>query len=74
MSAKSTGLRKDSVADVSQVTPVDRVKSQERVGVPSRCKRAAALDGVAVVLGRSALGPPEPHCSHASFRSNVAVP
>jgi mRNA interferase MazF len=52
LSAKSTGLPKDSVANVSQITTVDRAQLQERVGVLSRSKRGAVLDGVAVVLGR----------------------
>lgn len=50
--AKATGLPKDSVANVSQVTTIDRSQLVERVGSLSRSKRAAVLDGVLVVLGR----------------------
>lgn len=49
---KATGLPKDSVANVSQITTVDRLQLAERVGSLSRAKRAAVLDGVSVVLGR----------------------
>lgn len=52
LSAKSTGLPKDSVANVSQLTTVDRMRLAERVGSLSRAKRAAVLDGVSVVFGR----------------------
>lgn len=52
LSAKSTGLPKDSIANVSQITTIDRVQLQERVGALSPLKRAAVLDGVAVVFGR----------------------
>lgn len=50
--SKATGLPKDSVANVSQVTTVDRVQLTERVGVLSKSKRASVLDGISVVLGR----------------------
>jgi mRNA interferase MazF len=52
LSAKSTGLTKDSIANVSQITTVDRMQLAERVGSLSRAKRAAVLDGVSIVLGR----------------------
>jgi mRNA interferase MazF len=52
LSAKSTGLPKDSVANVSQVTTVDRRQLQRRVGALSRAKRTAVLDGISIVLGR----------------------
>jgi mRNA interferase MazF len=50
--AKATGLPRDSVANVSQVTTVDRVQLVERVGALSRAKCQAIIDGVSVVLGR----------------------
>jgi mRNA interferase MazF len=50
--SKFTGLPKDSVANVSQITTVDRTQLVDRVGALSRGKRAAVLDGIAVVLGR----------------------
>ena len=50
--AKVTGLPKDSVANVSQITTVDREQLAERVGSLSRAKRAAVLDGISIVLGR----------------------
>jgi mRNA interferase MazF len=52
LSARATGLPKDSVANVSQITTVDRRQLAERVASLSRAKRAAVLDGVSVVLGR----------------------
>jgi mRNA interferase MazF len=52
LSAKSTGLPTDSVANVSQITTVDRMQLTERVGSLSRAKRTAVLDGMSVVLGR----------------------
>lgn len=50
--SKATGLPKDSVANVSQVTTVDRVQLTDRVGALSRAKRTSILDGISVVLGR----------------------
>jgi mRNA interferase MazF len=52
LSAKATGLPKDSVANVSQITTIDRMQLGERVGSLSRAKRAAVLDGISIVLGR----------------------
>ena len=50
--SKATGLPKDSVANVSQVTTVDRVQLTERVGSLSRAKKDAVLDGISIVLAR----------------------
>ena len=50
--ARVTGLPKDSVANVSQVTAVDRSLLRERVGKLSRAKLSAILQGIDVVLGR----------------------
>lgn len=52
LASKSTGLPKDSVANVSQVTTIDRRQLIERVGVLTRTKRSSVLDGISVVLGR----------------------
>lgn len=52
LTAKTTGLPKDSVVNVSQITTVDRLVLTERIGALSRGKRAAVLDGIAIVLGR----------------------
>ncbi len=50
--SKTTGLPKDSVANVSQITTIDRAQLSERVGALSRSKRAAVLDGISIVLAR----------------------
>lgn len=50
--ARSTGLPKDSVANVSQLVAVDRGLCRERVGKLSRAKLNAVLRGIDVVLGR----------------------
>lgn len=52
LSARSTGLPKDSVANVSQVLTIDRTLLTERVGRVSRGQLAAILDGIDIVLGR----------------------
>ena len=52
LSAEATGLRKDSVADVSQVITLDRALLEERVGRISRAKIGLLLAGIDIVLGR----------------------
>jgi mRNA interferase MazF len=52
MPSKATGLPKDSVANGSRVTTVDRVQLTDRVGSLSRAKRNAVLDGISIVLAR----------------------
>ncbi len=52
LSARSTGLPRDSVANVSQIAAVDRTLLTERVGKLSRAKVDLVLSGVDVVLGR----------------------
>jgi mRNA interferase MazF len=52
LSARATGLPKDSVANVSQVVAVDRSLLRERVGKLSKAKLNAILLGIDVVLGR----------------------
>lgn len=48
--ARSTGLSKDSVANVSQIAALDRVQLDERIGALSRSKFSAVLAGVEIVL------------------------
>ncbi len=50
--ARSTGLPKDSVANVSQIVTLDRSFLTERVGRLSRAQIALVLGGIDVVLGR----------------------
>lgn len=49
---RSTGLPKDSVANVSQVVALDRSLLTERVGKIPAAKLELVLTGVDVVLGR----------------------
>jgi len=50
--ARSTGLSKDSVANVSQIVTLDRSILTERVGRLSRAQMALVLAGIDIVLGR----------------------
>ena len=52
LAARSTGLPRDSVANVSQVIALDRTILTERVGKLSRQKVELVLAGLDVVLGR----------------------
>lgn len=52
LAARSTGLPKDSVANVSQVVALDKSALTERVGHLSRAKTELAISGIDVVLGR----------------------
>jgi mRNA interferase MazF len=52
LSAKTTGLPKDSVANVSQITALDRSLLTERVGHLGPKPLAQILHGIDVVLGR----------------------
>lgn len=52
LSARTTGLPKDSVANVSQVVALDRAVLTERVGKLPRAKVELLLAGIDVVLGR----------------------
>jgi len=52
LTARSTGLPRDSVANVSQVVTLDRAVLAERVGKLSRPKLDLVLAGIDVVLGR----------------------
>ena len=52
LSARATGLRSESVANVSQIVATDRGYLTERVGKLSRSYLELVLTGVDVVLGR----------------------
>lgn len=52
LTARATGLPKDSVANVSQVVALDRSVLTERAGKLSRAKVDLLLLGIDVVLGR----------------------
>lgn len=52
LQASLTGLRKDSVVNVSQVITLDRSALTERVGKLARAKLELVLAGLDVVLGR----------------------
>jgi mRNA interferase MazF len=52
LSAGRTGLRKDSVANVSQIVAVDRSVLTERVGHLSEPELPLVLAGIDLVLGR----------------------
>lgn len=52
LTAKSTRLPKDSVANVSQLVVVDKVMLTEHVGRLPRRKLELVLSGIDVVLGR----------------------
>jgi mRNA interferase MazF len=50
--ARTTGLPKDSVANVSQIVTIDKSVLSERVGKLPRAKMDLVLSGIDVVLGR----------------------
>ena len=50
--ARLTGLPKDSVANVSQITSVDKDLLTKRVGKLPRAKVELLLSGIGVVLGQ----------------------
>ena len=52
LTARQTGLPRDSVANVSQVVALDRTLLEERVGRISQAKLDLLLAGIDVVLGR----------------------
>ena len=52
LTARTTSLPKDSVANVSQVVALDRTLLAERVSKLSRAKVELVLSGLDVVLGR----------------------
>jgi mRNA interferase MazF len=52
LSARSTGLPKDSVANGSQILAVDKDLLTERVGKLPRAKLELILAGIDIVLGK----------------------
>lgn len=52
LKARSTGLPRDSVANVSQLVALDRTALTDRVGRISSTKLDLVLRGVDIVLGR----------------------
>ena len=52
LTARMTGLPKDSVANVSQVVALDRTLLEERVSRLSRAKIDLLFAGLDIVLGR----------------------
>ena len=52
LTARTTGLPKDSVANVSQIVAVDKVLLTERASKLPRAKLHLVLTGIDVVLGR----------------------
>ncbi len=52
LSARLTGLPKDSVANVSQIITVDKDLLAERVSKLSRSKMELLLAGIDIVLGK----------------------
>ncbi len=52
LSAKATGLPKDSVANMSQILAVDRAFPTERVAKLSPENPIRVMNGIDVVLGR----------------------
>ncbi len=52
LTRRSTGLPRDSVANVSQIVTLDRASLTERVGTLPSAKLDLVLRGIDVVLGR----------------------
>ena len=52
LTSRSTGLDRDSVANVSQLVAIDRELLTERVAKVSRAKLDLILAGIDIVLGR----------------------
>ena len=52
LTARATGLPKDSVANASQVVTLDKTLLTERVGKLSKAKLDVVLTGLDVILGR----------------------
>ena len=52
LSRRATGLPKDSVANVSLLSAIDKSLVAERVGKLSRRRVSAVIDGINLVLGR----------------------
>ncbi len=52
LAARSTGLSKDSVANVSQIVALEKTLLTERAGKLSSAKVELLLSGIDVILGR----------------------
>ncbi len=52
LTARATGLPRESVANVSQIVTVDKATLTERVGKLSEAKLELVLSGIDIVLGR----------------------
>ena len=52
LSARSSGLERDSVANVSQIVTLDRTELDERVGKISQRELDRIIDGIGIVLGK----------------------
>jgi mRNA interferase MazF len=52
LTARATGVPKDSVANVSQIIALDKTVLTERVGKLSPAKTELVLSGIDVILGR----------------------
>ena len=52
LSARATGLPRDSVANVSLIVALDKEQLTERIGKLSRRQLETILNGVDVILGR----------------------
>jgi mRNA interferase MazF len=52
LTARSTGLSRDSVANVSQIVALDKTILTERAGKLSNMKLELVLAGIDIVLGR----------------------
>lgn len=52
LSARLTGLPKDSVANVAQIITLDKNLLNTRVGKLSRTKLELVLSGIGIILGR----------------------
>ena len=52
LTSRTTGLPKDSVANVPQVVALDRTQLDQRVGKLPQAKVDLLLSGVDVILGR----------------------
>ena len=52
LTARSTGLDRNSVANVSQIVTLDRTELDERVGKVTQRELDQIIDGIGVVLGR----------------------
>ncbi|MFA9201002.1 MAG: type II toxin-antitoxin system PemK/MazF family toxin [Cypionkella sp.] len=56
LDARSTGLDRDSVANVSQIVTVDRLSLSERVGRISERDLTRIVEGICLLLGKGRIG------------------